>query len=167
MVATISKILSGNDLGVTGSHQAGVCVPKAAEYLTCFPALDGDTKNPRELIEMRDESGKIWAFTFIWYNGKKFGGTRNEYRLTGMTRYLRERGCAIGDCLHIQRDSFKKYRIWTSKAAVTGIEQQRQIRGALASEVTASAAVRENDDMGRNLDAEIVPRRVWTITVRN
>jgi len=85
----ISKILSINDVGKNKSHQAGILVPKNAEFLTFFPSLDSSKKNPRKAIIFEDTSGKEWEFMFIYYNNKFFGGTRNEYRLTRMTGFFR------------------------------------------------------------------------------
>ena len=37
---SISKILSANDTGETGGHQAGILVPKQEEILSFFPPLE-------------------------------------------------------------------------------------------------------------------------------
>ncbi len=44
MNKTISKKLSANDLGLTGSHQAGILVPKSTELQNFFPKLDPTIK---------------------------------------------------------------------------------------------------------------------------
>jgi hypothetical protein len=86
----IRKQLSANDLGLTGSHQAGILVPKDKRVLSFFPALTSKTKNPRTSIVVRELADDTrWEFNFIYYNNRLFGGTRNEYRLTCMTAYLR------------------------------------------------------------------------------
>ena len=97
----ISKVLSPNDTGETGGHQAGICVPKGGEVLEFFPDLGNTEKNPRATLFFTDESGKEWKFCFIYYNNKFFDakGTRNEYRLTGMTAYFREHGLKAGDTI--------------------------------------------------------------------
>ena len=108
---SISKILSSNDLGTTGTHQAGVHIPKTNEsILQFFPALYKSQKNPSKIIEFlrRDNSTKI-TLRFIYYNSAFFGGTRNEYRLTGLTSYLREVGAAVGDQLIMSDESGKYY----------------------------------------------------------
>ena len=84
----IEKMLSRNDTGETGGHQAGILIPKKPEILSFFPSLNSEEKNPRLLITFHDHMGEQWSFYFIYYNNKFFGGTRNEYRLTGMTKYL-------------------------------------------------------------------------------
>ena len=85
----VTKLLSANDTGETGGHQAGICVPKRQEILSFFPTLDSRTKNPRMTIVFHCmNSGEKWTFNYIYYNNKFFGGTRNEYRLTGMTKSM-------------------------------------------------------------------------------
>lgn len=93
----ISKVLSNNDIGETGSHQAGICIPKKNDILSFFPELDNRIKNPRETMVFTDRSGGRWKFNFIYYNNKFFGGTRNEYRLTGMIPFIRENNLKAGD----------------------------------------------------------------------
>ena len=97
----ITKVLSLNDTGETGGHQAGILVPKNSEVLTFFPDLGCDEKNPRVTMYFSDEAGKIWKLNFIYYNNKFFDakGTRNEYRLTGMTAYFRVKGLKAGDSI--------------------------------------------------------------------
>lgn len=95
----ITKILSMNDTGETGGHQAGILIPKGGEVLKFFPDLGCEEKNPRCAMYFSDEVGKEWKLKFIYYNNKFFDekGTRNEYRLTGMTAYFRENGLKAGD----------------------------------------------------------------------
>jgi hypothetical protein len=99
----ISKMLSANDTGETGGHQAGILVPKEPEILGFFPPLDGKQKNPRYHLLFYDESDNRWEFAFIYYNNKFFGGTRNEYRLTRMTPFMRMNGLHAGDELILKR----------------------------------------------------------------
>ena len=87
---TIAKILSPNDVGETGGHQAGLLIPKKKSILSFFPSLAPSIQNPRVHLLFEDQSGYHWEFAFIYYNNRFFGGTRNEYRLTRMTRYIRE-----------------------------------------------------------------------------
>jgi hypothetical protein len=93
----IEKILSANDTGETGGHQAGICVPKAENILSFFPPLNPELKNPRQVLDIKDDAGTFWSFNFIYYNNRFFGGTRNEYRLTGMTAFFREFNLKDGD----------------------------------------------------------------------
>lgn len=110
----IVKILSSNDSGETGGHQAGILVPKKKEILGFFPSLNGSIKNPRTVLTLRDEHGKVWSFNFIHYNNKFFGGTRNEFRLTGMTKFIRSNGLKAGDEIHFSKDD-SSYRLKSKK----------------------------------------------------
>jgi len=105
-----SKPLSRNDLGLTGSHQAGICVPRQLSKF--FPELNKTKKNPRKILTVYDIREKCWEFNYIYYNNKFFGGTRNEYRLTRMTRFLKENDVKIGDRLKFEWDNINhKYHI--------------------------------------------------------
>src|SRR5690349_3215959 len=99
----IIKELSANDTGDTGGHQAGILVPKEPRILSFFPQLDGTTKNPRHHLIFHDDDGGRWEFAFIYYNNRYFDGTRNEYRLTRMTPYLRGNGLKPGDHVILRR----------------------------------------------------------------
>jgi hypothetical protein len=107
----IAKILSANDTGDTGGHQAGVLVPKEKEILDFFPSLDAGTLNPRVHLVFRDDVGERWEFAFIYYNNRLFGGTRNEYRLTRMTNYIRTHRLRPGDRVMLERDPEHRYFI--------------------------------------------------------
>jgi len=114
-VRSISKILSANDIGLTGGHQAGIHVPKSNDILSFFPSLDVKQKNPRYILNFIDDDEKRWELAFIYYNNKFFGGTRNEYRLTRMTKYINSNNLKVGDELilvncddGISRISFKR-----------------------------------------------------------
>lgn len=106
----ISKALTRNDTGETGGHQAGILIPKDAIILSFFPSLDQTAKNPRHLLRLSDPSEHEWQFAFIYYNNRLFGGTRNEYRLTCMTSFLRSANLKAGDVLTLNRDGHR-YRI--------------------------------------------------------
>ena len=93
----IVKVLSANDTGETGGHQAGILVPKDPMLLSFFPKLDAGIYNPRVHLRFVDDGGTFWEFAFIYYNNALFDGTRNEYRLTRMTKYIRQAGLAVGD----------------------------------------------------------------------
>ncbi len=102
----IIKTLSANDVGETGSHQAGILVPKSPEILSYFPKLDHHLKNPRNTLTFFEPNAITkWDFEFIYYNNKFFDGTRNEYRLTGMTKYLRATNAKRDDALEFYRDA--------------------------------------------------------------
>lgn len=101
--SAISKVLSANDTGETGGHQAGILIPKQKNILSFFPEMGIETKNPRAKLSFIDSSGEEWRFSFIYYNNKFFGGTRNEYRLTGMTSFIRQHNLKAGDTVTLQR----------------------------------------------------------------
>ena len=108
---TVTKVLSANDTGETGGHQAGLLIPKRPELLAFFPPLDPGVKNPRVHLLFEDDAGTRWEFAFIYYNNRFFGGTRNEYRLTRMTRYMREAGLVKGDVAILRRAPDGSYSI--------------------------------------------------------
>lgn len=101
----IKKILSANDTGETGAHQAGILIPKDPDILSFFPDLGENEKNPRVKLTFYDKEGRPWQFNFIYYNNKFFGGTRNEYRLTQMTRYIQMNRLKAGDAVILRRAS--------------------------------------------------------------
>ena len=106
-VSQVSKILSANDLGLTGSHQAGILVPKDERILRFFPRLPDDRLNPSKIISCSIPAlSRYCEFRFIYYNNKIVGGgTRNEYRLTRMTASLRDLGAHVEDILIFSKDS--------------------------------------------------------------
>lgn len=101
------KTLSANDVGATGTHQAGILVPKGEQDLLAFlPPLNAGIKNPDAWIYCTDENGNQRKFRLVYYNNKLHdkNGTRNEYRLTYMTGYLREMRAVEGDALEFSRE---------------------------------------------------------------
>jgi hypothetical protein len=120
----ITKILSANDLGKTGGHQAGILVPKSREILTFFPALNPREKNPRVTLVFREPDGITrWDFNFIYYNNRFFGGTRNEYRLTCMTKYLRARNAAVGDSVVLSKDDESRLRVDLMRVSIPEVSK--------------------------------------------
>ena len=107
----VEKILSANDSGETGGHQAGILVPKTGGVLEFFPSLNPRLKNPRAVIDVIDDTGAEWTFSFIYYNNRFFGGTRNEYRLTGMTEFFRRFNLKAGDRVILKRVLPREMRI--------------------------------------------------------
>lgn len=124
LINSIEKILSANDTGETGGHQAGILVPKDVRILSFFPRLDATLKNPRAVLDIADDTGREWVFHFIYYNNRFFGGTRNEYRLTGMTAYFREFNLKTGDKIMLHRKYEKHIHITFCRAQ----QQQRILR---------------------------------------
>lgn len=102
------KVLSANDVGATGGHQGGILIPKSeGELLSFLPRLEPSVKNPDAWIECIDEDGVLRKFRFVYYNNKLHdsGGTRNEYRITYMTAYFRDKGAREGDVFEISKAS--------------------------------------------------------------
>lgn len=98
------KTLSANDVGATGTHQAGILVPKAnLELLEFFPKLSPEVKNPDAWLECVDANGVKRKFRFVYYNNKLHdcAGTRNEYRITYMTSFFRDCAAKEGDVFEI------------------------------------------------------------------
>jgi hypothetical protein len=107
----ITKDLSRNDTGETGGHQAGMLIPRDPQILSFFPRLDPRDYNPRHQLTFRDHLGTKWVFSFIYYNNKFFGGTRNEYRLTCMTPFMRAHNLRAGDKLTLSRDEENRFHV--------------------------------------------------------
>jgi hypothetical protein len=107
------KTLSANDVGATEAHQAGIHIPKADKALLEFlPPLDAGKRNPDAWIECVDEeNGVKHKFRYIYYNNRLHDkkGTRNEYRITHMTGYLRKLGANEGDILEISKSQSEAY----------------------------------------------------------
>lgn len=104
---TYKKILSANDVGLTGGHQGGILVPKGeVELLEFLPFLDSKIKNPDAWIECEDNNRDVLRFRFVYYNNKFHdkNGTRNEYRITHMTSWFRRNSANAGDAFQISRE---------------------------------------------------------------
>jgi hypothetical protein len=112
----IEKTLSPNDTGQTGGHQAGMLVPKTGSVLSFFPQLSTTVKNPRAVIDITDDAGREWRFNFIYYNNRFFGGTRDEFRLTGMTSFIRHFNLKAGDKVILHRLSPNRVLITYERA---------------------------------------------------
>ncbi|HCP80683.1 MAG TPA: restriction endonuclease [Octadecabacter sp.] len=117
------KILSANDTGQTKSHQAGMLIPKGdSEFRDFLGSLDPGVKNPRRAIVCLDDDGEKLELQYIYYNNKLHDerGTRNEYRLTCLTAYLRQNGARAGDEVEISKDDDEPfYRIFFIPQAQT------------------------------------------------
>ena len=77
--SVFAKRLSGNDTGLTGSHQVGFYLPKEVGF-QLIPDLEGPPgTNPDVLLEtVVDPVGDHRTIRAVWYNS----GTRDEIRLT-------------------------------------------------------------------------------------
>ncbi len=100
----LAKELTANDLGLTGAHQGGIHVPKGSPLLRCLPMERAGHENPRVALVLRDaESNLKCHATLIFYNNIRRGGTREEYRITGTTAFLRALGAEVGDELQLSQ----------------------------------------------------------------
>ena len=103
---TFTKTLSANDVGTTGGHMGGILIPKGEKELLAFlPPLDGNVLNPSAWIDCVTDQGENLRLRFVYYNNRMHApnGTRNEYRITHMTGYLRQAGAKEGDTFEITR----------------------------------------------------------------
>ena len=116
MINSALKRLSTNDVGATKSHQAGFLIPKSLVRGGLFDSLTEHALNPRMHLKFHDTSSDLLFYpNFIYYNNKYFGGTRYEYRLTGLTKWIRESGLEEGDSIQILRTGTFDYDISTMK----------------------------------------------------
>lgn len=112
---TFIKTLSANDVGTTGGHMGGILVPKGdGELLAFLPPLDPNVLNPSAWIECDTPDGAVLRLRFIYYNNRfhTLRGTRNEYRITWLTKFLRNADAREGDAFEISRtEGLDRYRI--------------------------------------------------------
>lgn len=103
--SSFEKILSANDTGVTGGHMGGILIPKTETGLIAlFPKLDPREYNPSVFLNVSAPNGEIHKLRFVYYNNKLHKrGTRNEYRLTYLTDFLRNSNAKTGDAFRITR----------------------------------------------------------------
>ena len=90
---TFLKTLSANDVGTTGGHMGGILVPKEdGELLAFLPRLDSSEMNPSAWIDCQTPDGNTLRLRFVYYNNRMHAsnGTRNEYRITYLTKFLRD-----------------------------------------------------------------------------
>ena len=72
-------------------------------------------KNPRYILSFYDENNVKWELAFIYYNNKFFGGTRNEYRLTRMTKFFKSCNLREGDELILIQTVEGQYKLKLNK----------------------------------------------------
>lgn len=139
MNKTFRKTLSANDIGANGAHQGGILIPKSEkELLLMLPGLDSKLKNPDAWIICIDDNGGRFRFRFVYYNNRLHdeNGTRNEYRLTHMTSYIKKSGARVGDFFEISKsptlDTFKIRIVQNSEPPVeepTTLHNRIKLRG--------------------------------------
>jgi hypothetical protein len=97
----LRKALTRNDVGSTGSHQAGIHVPKS--FTAFFPVLDQTMLNPDRWLSVQ-VGAATHRWRFIHYNNAVVGhGTRDEYRLTHVHSALQSLRAHAGDILELTR----------------------------------------------------------------
>lgn len=109
---TFQKILTANDVGATGSHQAGMHIPKSKNaFLNFLPYLQAEKRNPDNWFKCLDKEGNVWKFRFIYYNNKHhdLNGTRDEFRLTNMTRFFKHFNAMENDLFQISKEEKEEY----------------------------------------------------------
>ena len=139
MEKTFAKTLSANDVGTTGGHMGGILVPKGdGELLAFLPTLNPGVLNPSAWIDCLTPDGEILRLRFVYYNNRLLAprGTRNEYRITWLTKFLRDAGAREGDAFEISRtEGAAQYRIRvvSAKSAVPVMDEDGPIRIKLTS----------------------------------
>jgi hypothetical protein len=143
----ILKFISANDCGLTGSHQAGFYLPKAAwELYAPFPPEKG--KLEKSKVKITWQGGERTTDSVVTWYGQK---TRFEYRLTSFGKgfpYLVDD--SVGDLLVlIPRDihNFIAYVIDLP-------EDIEEIQAALGVEAIGTWAVYESAKEPRAVSAE-------------
>jgi hypothetical protein len=115
MDQTFAKTLSANDVGTTGGHMGGILVPKGdGELLAFLPKLNPGVLNPFAWIDCTTPDGEKLRLRYVYYNNRMHApkGTRNEYRITWLTKFLREVGAREGDAFEISGNGDgNRYRI--------------------------------------------------------
>jgi len=84
----------------------GILIPKGEKELLAFlPPLDAKVLNPSAWIDCVTDQGENLRLRFVYYNNRMHApnGTRNEYRITYLTGYLRQAGAKEGDTFEITR----------------------------------------------------------------
>lgn len=89
--------------------------------------LDRAERNPRAHLTFLDDNGAPWELAFIYYNNGLTGGTRNEYRLTRLTRFIREAGLEPGDEIRLSRTEDDRWRIGYTRRGAEAMSDERMV----------------------------------------
>jgi hypothetical protein len=72
--------------------------------LDFFPLLDSKTLNPRVVIQLISSDQRKWDCTLIHYNNKILKrGTRNEFRVSGLTAFFRSQSAKSSNWLRLSK----------------------------------------------------------------
>ena len=125
------KVLSANDTGVTGGHMGGILIPRTESGLiSLFPKLDPVKYNPSVFLNFKAPNGVLYKLRFVYYNNKLHGkGTRNEYRLTYLTDFLRNTNAQTGDAFRITREVDGGYQMEIIKKTSVNQSSVIKLRG--------------------------------------
>jgi hypothetical protein len=106
--ASLRKRLTANDIGTTGSHQAGMHIPKT--LVDYFPPLKEETLNPSVWLNVA-AARTTYRWRFVHYNnGVVRAGTRDEYRITFLRGFFRSEGTREGDIFELESDVDGNYQ---------------------------------------------------------
>jgi hypothetical protein len=110
------KELTPNDLGLTGSHQCGIYIPKKLSVY--FPKLNKNLKNPEIFINFQGENDKQFSFRYVHYNNKLHDliGRRNEFRLLRMREFFKINQAKSGDFISFTFSEDLNYIRYLNKA---------------------------------------------------
>lgn len=98
-LVSFCKIITPNDAGMTGAHQAGLYIPKDSTGIMFEePGERGENKEKNASLSWFD--GKQTECRFVYYGQ----GTRNEYRITRLGRHFR-----VGDLVVIVKMAESNY----------------------------------------------------------
>jgi len=129
------KFISPNNVGLTGSHECGYYLPKAAwKIFTEYPPVNGANKKSSVKITWQD--GRVTDSCVTWYGR----GTRSEYRLTRFGKdfpYLA--ADTVGDLLVLVPKNLHEF----SGYVLDLDEDIEEIQAALGIEVIESWGVYE------------------------
>lgn len=96
------KYISANEVGATGSHQAGFYMPRDSWKLF-FKEPGVKETNSEAWIKIKWNMGQETESRFVWYGR----GTRSEYRLTNGFQFLNENNA--GDVLILSKQSDERF----------------------------------------------------------
>lgn len=145
--AFLFRYVTANDTGQTGSHQAGMYMPRDSwRMFLREPGQKGE--NSDVWVDIQWASGEKIRSRFVWY-GK---GTRSEYRLTNGFSFLKEEN--TGDLLVLARTGADTWRGYL----LTSDEETEDFIAALGLSPDDSGRIHWKGEAESELEADI---RAW------